>query len=102
MSGAISETPSPVLWLVSELLLSVPDSGGLVGDQGYCPSEYKAIVTPLRLKKWTRWYLFQRRDFCSDFPVVIEGSWQLAKKNMVAKRIRREEMSVLWLFGKID
>lgn len=34
--------------------------------------------------------------------VMIEGSWQLAKKNMVGKDIREEEMSVSWILGKLN
>lgn len=38
--------------------------------------------------------------FLSKFP-VIEGSWQLAKKNVVEKGVGREEMSMLRVFGKV-
>lgn len=33
---------------------------------------------------------------------MIEGSWQLAKKNMVGKDVREKEMSVSWIFGKLN
>ena len=33
---------------------------------------------------------------------MIEGNWHLAKKNMVENSVRGKEMSMLWMFGKVD
>lgn len=96
----ISETLTPALLLVLELVfplrlmvqvLLVTRNGVLLNTGPYLDSwAYRTGKGESSL---------QQRCFCSNSPVTVEGSWQLAKKNIVEKGVRTEEISMPWTFG---
>lgn len=48
---------TPALLLISDLL-HVSDGRNPVGDQGWCPTEYKAVVGFLEIWTWTKGNFF--------------------------------------------